>query len=115
MRKFLNYNPFRLIISAIFLVFIAASCSMSSDEDDRIYDIAKYLIYKQSLKQKQNAAINVLAKLGDKVEIASTGKDTNNKSVVFFYFTQLVDHNDPSKGTFQQYCVLHYKGKENNH
>ena len=104
MRKFLNSNPFRLIISAIFLVFIAASCSMSSDEDDRIYDIAKYLIYKQSLKQNQNAAINVLAKLGDKVEIASTGKDTNNKSVVFFYFTQLVDHNDPSKGTFQQNC-----------
>lgn len=113
MRKILNSNPFRLIISAIFLVFIAASCSMSSDEDDRIYDIAKYLIYKQSLKQNQNAAINVLAKLGNKVEIASTGKDTNNKSVVFFYFTQLVDHNDPSKGTFQQYCVLHYKGKDN--
>ena len=113
MRKILDSKPFKLIIGTFFLVSIAVSCSINSDDDDRIYDIAKYLIYKQSLKQNHKEALNVLAKLGDRVEIASTGKDKNNKSVVFFYFTQMVDHNDSSKGTFQQYCALHYKGKDN--
>lgn len=119
MRNFLDSKPFKLIFTAIFLAFIAASCSTSAEDDNIIYNAAKALIYKQyneqtnSLNYDYEEAKYVLSKLGDKVEITSTAKDRNNKSVVFFYFTQMVDHNDPSKGTFQQYCALHYKGRDN--
>ncbi|MBR5964636.1 MAG: hypothetical protein IK015_00730 [Treponema sp.] len=95
--KKLQSKYLKLAFASLILFFLAFSCSnsSSSDSDDGSYDAAK----------------QVLAKLGNKARIDSTGKDSKGSSVVFFYFTQPVDHNDPSQGTFEQYCALHYKGK----
>ena len=61
---------------------------------------------------QENPAVEVLKKFGDRVTIDSIGTDLEGKSVVYFYFTQPLDHNDKSKGTFKQYCAFHYKGKD---
>lgn len=46
------------------------------------------------------------------VTILQTTKDKNDEDITVFYFEQPIDHTDPSAGTFQQYCVLHYKGPD---
>lgn len=56
------------------------------------------------------AAKEVLSKLGDKVKIDKACTDSDDESIVYFYYTQVKDHNNPEEGTFYQYCALHYKG-----
>ena len=46
------------------------------------------------------------------VTILQTTKDAEKEDITLFYYEQPIDHNDPSAGTFQQYCVLHYKGPD---
>lgn len=46
------------------------------------------------------------------VTILQTTKDSIGEDITVFYFEQPIDHTDPSAGTFQQYCVLHYKGSD---
>lgn len=45
------------------------------------------------------------------VEIQLSQKDENVRGY-YFYVTQLVDHSDPSKGTFGQRCFLSFKGND---
>ena len=42
------------------------------------------------------------------VTVIKDTTDADNRSITWFYFDQPVDHNDPSAGTFRQYCALHY-------
>lgn len=35
--------------------------------------------------------------------------DADRRSIVYFYFDQPVDHDNPSAGTFRQYCAFHYE------
>ena len=46
------------------------------------------------------------------VTILQTAKDIDGEDITVFSFEQPVDHTDASAGTFQQYCVLHYKGPD---
>jgi len=46
------------------------------------------------------------------VTIIQTTKDFYGEDITTFYYEQPIDHTDASAGTFQQYCVLHYKGPE---
>jgi len=46
------------------------------------------------------------------VTILQTTKDKNDEDITVFNYEQPIDHTDPSAGTFQQYCVLHYKGPD---
>lgn len=93
-----NLRKLRLIFSLFFCLTLLFSCSNPSSD---------------SPSPQYNAAVEILKKLGNRVEIESLGQDTAENNVVYFYFTQPIDHNDESKGYFKQYCVLHYKGREN--
>ena len=46
------------------------------------------------------------------VTILQTTKDADGEEITVFNFEQPIDHTDASAGTFQQYCVLHYKGPD---
>jgi len=46
------------------------------------------------------------------VTILQTTKDSNGEDITIFNYEQPIDHTDPSAVTFQQYCVLHYKGAD---
>lgn len=103
-------NPFRhtFIFAGILSLALLFSCSdSSSDSSEQSNPTTQEIPTTQ-----ENPAVEVLKKLGDRVTIDSIGKDQEEKSVVYFYFTQPIDHNDESKGSFQQYCALHYKGKD---
>lgn len=63
------------------------------------------------IEQPEKTADEVLANIPG-VTIIKNTKDAKKLDVTTFYFDQPVDHNDASAGTFRQYCVLHYKGRD---
>lgn len=63
------------------------------------------------IEQPEKTAVDVLAAIPG-VNIIQNTKDASKRDITTFYFDQPVDHNDASAGTFRQYCVLHYKGRD---
>ena len=63
------------------------------------------------IEQSEKTAADVLANIPG-VNIIQNTKDANKRDITTFYFDQPIDHNDASAGTFRQYCVLHYKGRD---
>lgn len=102
MKIILNFIRRTFILAGVLSLALLFSCSdSSSDSSEQL-----------NPPTQENPAVKVLKKLGDRVTIDSVGTDQEGKSVVYFYFTQPLDHNDESKGTFKQYCAFHYKGKD---
>ena len=62
-------------------------------------------------EEPERTAEEVLAAIPGVTIIKST-KDARKQDVTLFYFDQPIDHKDASAGTFRQYCVLHYKGRD---
>lgn len=61
--------------------------------------------------EPEKTAAEVLADIPG-VTIIKDTKDAKKQDVTLFYFDQPIDHNDASAGTFRQYCVLHYRGRD---
>ena len=99
-------NFIRLLFLSFLIFFLNVSCrnNPGNIEPNNPCDGSGTII---------NPAELILKKLGGKVRIDSSFKDKNGNDIVFFYFYQPLDHNDASKGTIEQYCALHYKGKGN--
>ena len=62
-------------------------------------------------KKTAETAEEVLSQIPGVIVIQNT-LDAKGNPVTYFYFEQLIDHEDASAGTFLQYCVLHYKGPD---
>jgi pimeloyl-ACP methyl ester carboxylesterase len=45
----------------------------------------------------------------DRVTIIKDTLDKNGGNVTYFYFKQPLDHKNPEAGSFNQYCVFHYR------
>ena len=98
MRKIVFFLKHKFIYSLFLSLILLFSCSNPSSD---------------SRSPEDGKTVEILKKLADRVEILSDGEDLRDKSYVSFYFKQPIDHKDESKGTFKQYCRLHYKGKAN--
>lgn len=91
-------------------VVLTAVVVLSACSNDDVFDNRRrgYSVVPQKEKQKVMTAGEVLGMI-DRVTVILDTIDSDKSNVVYFYFKQPIDHNNPGAGTFQQYCVLHYE------
>lgn len=59
-------------------------------------------------QRSQPTALEILSRIeGVTVELDTI--DADKRSIVYFYYDQPVDHDNPSAGTFRQHCAFHYE------
>ena len=75
------------------------------------HDIIDNPVSAETTEQQEQVVMTDEEILGmvDRVTIIKDTIDYDQSRVVYFYFKQPIDHNNPEAGTFQQYCVLHYE------
>ncbi len=90
---------------------VTVFCVGCSDDNDNTDELPLPPSEQPSGEEPEKTAAEVLAGIPGVTIIEST-KDAGKQDVTTFYFDQPIDHKDASAGTFRQYCVLHYKGRD---
>ena len=85
------------------ILICGTTTALTSCEDDPVNEITP-----EEQGQKVMTYDEILGMV-DRVTIIKDTIDYDQSRVVYFYFKQPIDHNNPEAGTFQQYCVLHYE------
>ncbi len=98
MRQQVTKKGYALLLAVFCLLFLFSCDSSPSFSDSEI---------------RADETIAVIQKaFQGKARIDSIHRDLQGDAVVFFYVTQPIDHENVAKGTFEQYCALHYKGSD---
>mgnify|MGYP002624864467 CR=1 FL=1 len=106
-------------IGALLIVcqFIYSMSLVSCAEDDRLDEITVSNTDKGSDQggnqevEQPDEVLQLLASIpGVKRVTKEVGANErfDNETIYFFYFEQLIDHSNPTTGTFLQHCCLHY-------
>ena len=91
------------------VVFAAVVVISSCNNDDGLDNRRRQQPVPPENQEQTVKTAEEILRLIDRVTIIKDTIDIDNSSVVYFYFNQPIDHNNPEAGTFQQYCVLHYE------